>query len=241
MTEVLLEAILQVILLMPFAFLLLKSKATRHIQRLLLVVFIFVVYQVALALPTIQADFTFIASSWNWEGKLYGISWGIISYFLFRNYFKTTDFFTLKQSKAYLKPALLAAIGIVLLSITAGFVFDKEACNIEALAFQFTLPGLDEEMMFRGILLGLLASSLKEKIPYLGNPSIVLTAILFGFTHALTLNKADGVNFDTLYFVQTCFQGYVWGWITLKSRSILLPILSHNCSNFFGMLATMIG
>lgn len=241
MTEVLFEAILQVILLIPFAFILLKNKAKRQIQRLLLFVFIFVVYQVALALPSIHASFNFIESSWNWEGKGYGISWGIMAYVLFRNYFKENDFFTLKQNKANVKPTLLAAIGVVLLSTTAWFVLDKIAFNAEALAFQLSLPGLDEEMMFRGILLGLLASSLKEKIPYLGNPSIILVAILFGFTHAITLNKVYAVNFDTLYFVQTCFQGYVWGWITLKSRSILLPILSHNCSNFIGLLVTMVG
>ena len=36
------------------------------------------------------------------------------------------------------------------------------------------------------------------------------------------------------------FAGYVWGWITIKSRSILLAIVSHNFSNFFGTLSTMI-
>ncbi|MBP7500508.1 MAG: CPBP family intramembrane metalloprotease, partial [Chryseobacterium sp.] len=42
------------------------------------------------------------------------------------------------------------------------------------------------------------------------------------------------------YFIQTGFAGYIWGWITIKSRSILLAILSHNFSNFFGTLSTMI-
>ena len=94
--------------------------------------------------------------------------------------------------------------------------------------------------MFRGILLGLLATSLKDKISFLGNPSVLLTAILFGFMHALTLNKDYSIDFEPIYFIQTGFAGYVWGWITIKSRSILLAIVSHNFSNFFGTLSTMI-
>ena len=120
------------------------------------------------------------------------------------------------------------------------FLFFFSKFNLETLAFQISLPGIDEEIMFRGILLGLLATSLKDKISFLGNPSVLLTAILFGFMHALTLNKDYSINFEPIYFIQTGFAGYVWGWITIKSRSILLAIVSHNFSNFFGTLSTMI-
>ena len=58
--------------------------------------------------------------------------------------------------------------------------------------------------------------------------------------HALTIGKNNNINFSAVYFIQTGFAGYVWGWITIKSKSILLAILSHNFSNFFGTLSTMI-
>ena len=56
--------------------------------------------------------------------------------------------------------------------------------------------------------------------------------------HALTLTS-DSINF-IIYFLQTGSAGYIWAWITLKSKSILLAIISHNFSNFFGTLATML-
>ena len=240
MTKILLEAILQVIILIPIAFILLKKKSKINFQRLLIFTITYIVYQVFLVLPKINSSFDFIKSSWNWDGKIYGIICGILSYFLFKKYFRENDFFTLKQNKENLKPALIGASAIVLISTIVWFLLGKSDLNIETLAFQISLPGIDEEIMFRGILLGLLATSLKDKISFLGNPSVLLTAILFGFMHALTLNKDYYINFEPIYFIQTGFAGYVWGWITIKSRSILLAIVSHNFSNFFGTLSTMI-
>ena len=240
MIEILLEAFLQVLILIPFAFFLLKKRTKINFQRLLIFVFCYVTYQVFLVLPKIDPMFDFITSSWNWDGKIYGIMCGVFSYFLFNKYFRENNFFTLKQNKESFKSALIGAIAIVLLSTVIWFLLGQSQFNLETLAFQISLPGIDEEIMFRGILLGLLATSLKEKTLFLGNPSILLTAILFGFMHALTLTKNYEINFEPIYFIQTGFAGYVWGWITIKSRSILLAILSHNFSNFFGTLSTMI-
>lgn len=240
MIEILLEAFLQVLILIPFAFFLLKKRTKINFQRLLIFVFCYVTYQVFLVLPKIDPMFDFITSSWNWDGKIYGIICGVFSYFLFNKYFRENNFFILKQNKESFKSALIGAISIVLLSTVIWFLLGQSQFNLETLAFQISLPGIDEEIMFRGILLGLLATSLKEKTLFLGNPSILLTAILFGFMHALTLTKNYEINFEPIYFIQTGFAGYVWGWITIKSRSILLAILSHNFSNFFGTLSTMI-
>ena len=120
------------------------------------------------------------------------------------------------------------------------YVFRKTDFNIETLAFNLILPGIDEEIIFRGILLGLLMSILKENVFSIINPSVLVTSILFGFIHALKLNSHNSIDFDIIYFFQTGLAGYAWGWITVKSKSILFAILSHNFSNFFGTLITMI-
>lgn len=98
-----------------------------------------------------------------------------------------------------------------LLSTIVWFLLGKSEFNIETLAFQLTVPGIDEEIIFRGILLGLLMSTLKDKISFFGNPSILLTAILFGFWHSLTLDKNYSIDFNPIYFFQIGLAGYVWG------------------------------
>lgn len=240
MIKIILEAFLQVFIVIPFAILFLKEKNNTNFKRILIVVFCYIFYQIFLVLPRINSIFDFIESSWNWDGKIYGIICGVICYLFFKKYFEENNFFTLKQSKDNFRGALFGTIGIVLLSTLIWFLLGNSEFNLETLLFQISLPGIDEEIMFRGILLGLLTTSLKSKVPFLGNPSVLLTAVLFGFMHALTLSENFSISFNSFYFIQTGFAGYVWGWITLKSRSILLAILSHNFSNFFGTLSTMI-
>ncbi len=240
MYKLFIEPILHIVVLIPFIIILLKEKSTLNVQRIFAFSISYIVYDIALILPKISPVFDFTKSSWNWDGKIYGIIWGILSYFMFRRYFHENDFFTLKQNKKNFKPALFASIFVVLLSTSIWFFLGNSQFNWETLAFQISLPGIDEEIMFRGILLGLLATALKDRISLLGNPCILLTSILFGFMHALTLDKNYSINFEPIYFIQTGFAGYIWGWITIKSRSILLAILSHNSSNFFGTLSTMI-
>lgn len=240
MTKILAEALLQVLILIPFAILFLKDKTKVNFQRLLIFVVCYVVYQLCLVLPKINSTFDFIKSSWNWDGKICGIIFGILSYFTFNKYFIENDFFTFRQNKDGFKKAKIGAILVVLLSTIIWFLLGNQKFDVETLAFQFSVPGIDEEIMFRGILLGLLSTALKDNFSIFGNPSVLITAVLFGFMHALTLDKGFSIDFDAVYFIQTGFAGYIWGWITIKSRSILLAILSHNFSNFFGTLSTMI-
>ncbi|WP_353101580.1 CPBP family intramembrane glutamic endopeptidase [Myroides odoratus] len=240
MIKVLFEATLQVIIVIPIAFIFLKEKSILNYKRLLVFALIFVLYQYLIFLPKFNSNFDLIKNNWNWSGKFLGIIYGIIAYSLFKKYFKENNFFTIKQNIGNLKPALIGAFGIVLMSMIPWSISAKSAFNIETLAFQISLPGIDEEIIFRGILLGLLATALKERFPCSVSPAIMLTAFLFGLTHSLSLNDDYLIDFKPLYFTYTVFTGYVWGWITIKSRSILLAILSHNISNFFITVLTMI-
>jgi membrane protease YdiL (CAAX protease family) len=240
MQKLFLEPILQVLILVPFMLLFLKEKSKVHVSRIFIFSFCYIIYRFFLVLPKINPVFDFIQSAWNWDGKVYGVVWAVVACFLFRKFFKENDFFTFRQNKQGLKSAGIGSAIMVVLSTVVWFLFGRSELDYETLAFQISLPGIDEEMVFRGVLLGLLLSALKEKVPVLGNPSILFTSILFGLMHALTLNRYGVVHFDWIYFFQTGFAGYVWGWITVKSRSVLLAVLSHNFSNFFGTLATML-
>lgn len=239
MTRFFLEAILQVIVLIPFSIFLLKKRNRDNYLRIFFFATIYVVYQIVLILPKVLPSLNLIDSRWNWEGKILGIFWGITCYFVFRKYFADNDFFTLRQNKENFRISLMGAIFVVIAATVIGYFSGSSPFDMETLAFQLTMPGIDEEIMFRGLLLGLLTTALRNEISFLGNPGVWLTAILFGFMHALTLNKDYSINFEPIYFIQTGLGGFFWGLITIRSRSILLAILSHNFSNFFSALLTM--
>lgn len=240
MTRYILEALLQVIVVIPFCLIFLKERTKDNLVKTALFSSIYVVYQIVLVLPRLIPELNIVESRWNWEGKLLGIVFGIICYFSFRKHFAENDYVSLRQFPGSFRKSLVAALVIVVMAIVLAYATGTSEFNFETLAFQATMPGFDEELMFRAVLLGLLMSSLRERISFLGNPSILLTAILFGVMHALTLSKDMSVNFEPLYFIQTGIGGYVWAWIAVKSRSILLPVLSHNFANFFAALATML-
>jgi membrane protease YdiL (CAAX protease family) len=133
-------------------------------------------------------------------------------------------------------------MSIIIIFITASiwFIFGKSEFDAETLLFQLTIPGIDEEIMYRGVLLGLLMSCIKDKIFFRNYIGILIIAILFGFIHAFQFDTTYSIHFDWIYFIQTSFFGIVLGWITIKSGSILLAIVVHNLSNFLGVLVTML-
>ena len=106
--------------------------------------------------------------------------------------------------------------------------------------FQLIIPGIDEEIMYRGILLGILMNCINQKYALSNYFSILIIAILFGLVHALRFTVNFSIGFNIFNFISISIIGYILGWITIKNKSIVLPILVHNMSNFFGVLATML-
>jgi membrane protease YdiL (CAAX protease family) len=106
------------------------------------------------------------------------------------------------------------------------------------------MPSLDEEFAFRGIILGLLLTALKPDLKIgvitIGNPAIIVTALLFGLVHSLNINSNWELSQDWLFFSYTFTYGLALGWMTVKSRSVLFPIISHILSNEIGTMLTWI-
>ena len=71
------------------------------------------------------------------------------------------------------------------------------------------------------------------------NPAIIINGILFGLAHSLIFQNGK-VTFNTGAFIGTGMVGYALAYITIKTRSILIPMLTHNLSNFLKNLFSMI-
>ena len=237
----LLNALLWLLIIIPFAIIFME-KSRINFYRILIFSFCWISYTVLIFLPVVYNNLRFIHSSWNWNGKLYASIWGIICYYLFRRFFIENDFFTIKQEKKNIKiTVILSIITILIISIYSLLFQDKLEFDIETLLFQLTMPGIDEEILFRCILLGILISCLKEKL-FLSNKHlpILLISILFGLGHSLFLNSGYSLSFSIEDFIITGLLGYMLGWITVKSKSIFIPILVHNIGNFIWGLIEMI-
>ncbi|MBE6199652.1 MAG: CPBP family intramembrane metalloprotease [Rikenellaceae bacterium] len=237
-TQFLLEPILHLVIILPLLLIFMKERTTKNYLRVLSIVGCYFIYYFALTLQYHFDCFNLINGNWNWDGKIYGIACGVAMYFIFRRQFSENNFFTFKQNKEGLKSALKVAVAILAIAILGGVVNEKEF-NLETLLFQISMPGIDEEIMYRGVLLGLMCSALRTGGAAWRSPAIIINAVLFGLVHSLTLG--DGaLQFNSVNFIWTAILGYSFGYITIKTRSILIPMLTHNLYNFTLNLLAMI-
>ena len=230
--------LLNIAVILPLLLLFMKERTRENYCRIFSVILCYFICNLALIVQ-FHVDFlNIIGGKWNWDGKIYGIIWGIAAYFIFRNQFSENDFFTFRQNKEGLKSAIWAAVLVIGIPTLLGPLNTKEF-NLETLLFQITMPGFDEEIMFRGVLLGLMCSCLRNDGPTWKNPANLITSILFGLVHALNVDGGS-VSFSVSSFIWTGMIGYGLGYMTLKTRSILLAIVAHNLCNFMQNVVAMI-
>jgi len=247
MLKLFLQYFLYISLVYPIILGFLKNKKSETFKVLVVFILFFILIHLIVHLP-IQfnaLNVFFKDSNWNWTGKLYSILGSIIFLFLCRKYELKDYFLTTRQNKTFLKKGIILILLFILLEVFIIVALKyKSEWNLDKILFQFTMPGLDEELIYRGILLGLLMKIIKQSIvPYKKfyvNTAILITSLLFGFAHGLFLNDSYEIIFHAYPFIRTTLIGYFWGWLTIKSGSIVLPIICHNLLNGFTTLIRMI-
>ncbi|MEM6948094.1 MAG: CPBP family intramembrane glutamate endopeptidase, partial [Pseudomonadota bacterium] len=120
-------------------------------------------------------------ASLNWYGKILSTLVALAVAAIPAIGFKRSGM-TLKQLPGSWTAWLFAAVvlGVVTyFAATDGYV----SSNLEAKIFQWTMPGLDEELLYRGVLLLMLNEALRSRVTVLGARmgwAALITSILFG-------------------------------------------------------------
>lgn len=192
----------------------------------------------ATSLTQVTPMLDFVDSPWNWEGKLYSLALAVIVMFVLDLRAREVGL-TLAQKN--LGVCLLAVLGLTALSATLGFVFQPPTPNAGTLAFQATMPGLAEELAYRGIAPAILLAlfhgrGVPEKVPW---TVVLIAAIPFGAWHGWGYSDA-GFSFDPMSALFPFIGGVAYGWLRFKSGSLLLPFVAHglgNCAFYLASLA----
>jgi membrane protease YdiL (CAAX protease family) len=236
MEKLTIALIIQLSVITPLVIISYNRKEHKWIYLLLFLVYYFS-YISFLAIPNWFPVLRIIESDyhWNWSGKIYAITGSIFFYILFRKMFANCDYITFRQNNSF-RPRFYVTIFLFILTIgLAIFSIKMSDERLEYFLFQCTMPGLDEELAFRGILLMLLSNALNPKIHIgtinLGNPSVIITSILFGLMHSLHIDNNWIVSQNWFEFINTFAIGLLLCWMTVKSGSILMAILAHNVIN----------
>jgi len=173
----------------------------------------------------------------NWEGMLLALAatlaiaalpvfgWGRIG-------------LTLAQEPGSLKAALPVMVFYCAFFLGIALAFPSDAAGFEETAFQLTMPGLQEETFYRGLLLYALYRAFPGRVRFLGvdwSWGAVLSCLLFGLAHALGFSEGQ-FSFDPIVMALTALPSFIGVWLALRTRSVLLPIVMHNFGNAISLL-----
>ncbi|XP_044488535.1 uncharacterized protein LOC123213213 isoform X2 [Mangifera indica] len=121
---------------------------------------------------------------------------------------------------------LISSCRYLLLKAWPDFAESSEAANqqvltslepLDYLVVAF-LPGVSEELLFRGALLPLFGANLT---------SVLVVATIFGVLHL-----GNGRKYS--FAVWATFVGFLYGYATIVSNSIIVPMASHSLNNLVG-------
>ena len=143
----------------------------------------------------------------------------------------------LTQAPGSLKAALPVLLLYCGFFAALALAFPSEPESREEIAFQLTMPGLEEELFYRGILLFALDRAFAGRWRFLGVDwgwGAVLSSMLFGLTHAFGYAEG-GFTFDPVYMALTALPSFIAVWLRLRTGSLLLPVVIHNFGNSISM------
>ncbi|WP_413062083.1 CPBP family intramembrane glutamic endopeptidase, BDIM_20840 family [Sphingomonas carotinifaciens] len=211
---------------------------TRFSPRWLLIAALLVAINDALLTRAYGSLPDLIGGEWNWQGKLLALaatlSIAATPAFGFRRVG-----LTITQEPGSLKAALPVAALYCAFFVVIAVAFPDGRSSGEEVAFQLTMPGLEEEPFYRGILLLALDQAFTGRKRFLGVDwgwGAVLSCFLFGLAHAFGFSHGS-FSFDPMTMALTAIPSFIAVWLRLRTGSLLLPVLLHNFGNSFSLLA----
>lgn len=167
---------------------------------------------------------------WNWQGKILALFASLTIAALPMFGWRASG---LTARQADVKAPLAVAGLYALLFVGLALALPDEPATPETLAFQLTMPGLEEEVFYRGLLLLALDRAFAGRSRVLGvdwSWGAALSCILFGLAHAFGISHGQ-VSFEPLAFILTAGPSLIAVWVRLRTGSILMPVLMHNLGN----------
>lgn len=222
------------VVLVPLLFLARRYRARDAFIAAGLAVVVVLVDQVVLDLPI-----DLLGLKWNWIGKIGETVWPLAIALLFRLPKKFTGFRLPERPDGFLT-AILLGLGLscfhLYYFLQGQFVSDRSHTDMESILFQFTMPGLGEEIFYRGLLLGVLDRWLSRPWDFFGvkvGLGCLISSGIFVVAHVVELSPDFKIALcpDPFFYFFVTAVASCMCYLRYKSGSILPCILAHNIVN----------
>lgn len=238
----LLSRCMVLLLFLPFAgYALLRTKGVaRRSFLLLLIAGLFLLDQLCYELPA--AGF-FGKLYWPWQGKLLSIGWALGFIFLSKE--RVADYglrLRLNRGSGGIT-WLFILLWPSLMFVQAHFFLPKTESSVETLIYFLTMPGIAEELVFRGVFLNLLNKLFPKNWMMLQAEvgwGLILVTFLFALAHAVTLGQGGNILFQRQTFLTVFAGGFILGILRERTGSLVPGMICHNLWNTAIYLAGII-
>ncbi|WP_139421110.1 CPBP family intramembrane glutamic endopeptidase [Chryseobacterium mulctrae] len=189
-------------------------------------------------LSKLYFDLGFLGLKFAWIGKILSICLSLIVIFSVSKSDRVAIGFTTKtNSKSQLKSGVLIFIGFLIFDFIFKMILFPKGGNfdLETFVFQMTMPGITEELVFRGILFWLLDKTFAPNWNFKGVKfgwGFVIITILFAVAHGVVLTENHEFKFDLITIVYlTLISSLSVGILRKLSGNLIFSILGHNAIN----------
>jgi uncharacterized protein len=168
-------------------------------------------------------------AEWNWTGKIFSLVLSAMVIVALRLSPEAVGL-TLKQNDR--KIGIAAIVLFAVWGTCLGLLFKPGQADLETLAFQATMPGIAEELVYRGICPAILLGLIRQRVPEAGTPWAVIlaTSIVFGIWHGLGYSGGN-FSFDAMSASFPFVGSIAGGWLRFRTGSLLVPVLGHSVAN----------
>jgi len=199
---------------------------------------LFIFFFVSLALTRLGPALTFIRDPW--QAMILEAVWALVFIFATRSISSAGLTFRISSQAWW---ASLGVTALLLLFVVARGVLVKRLgvgpgettpVVLEYLIYQLTMPGIAEELSYRGVIQPGLNAVLGRPWKILGAPvgwGWVITSVLFWAPHAFRVDSQMHLSFYWPTLTMQLVAGFVFGWLRERTDSVFPAMLAHNLVN----------
>ncbi|WP_281234057.1 CPBP family glutamic-type intramembrane protease [Flavobacterium gelatinilyticum] len=180
----------------------------------------------------------FMGLKFAWAGKFISLILALtIIFSVTKKERHQIGFTTQTNLRKQLQFGILVFLGFLIFDFVFKMIlFPKGAAfDLETFAFQASMPGLTEELAFRGIGFWLLDKAFEPKWNWKGirfGWGFCIITILFAVAHGAILTPDHQFKFDIITIMYlTVISSLSMGILRKFSGSLIFPVIGHNCIN----------
>ena len=180
----------------------------------------------------------------NWSGKLYSIIFTLTLLYFTRKMLTWDEIgLTLHQKMGSLLPSAILILFLAGWATLVGVSSPKGGFDAKTLVYLAIMPALNEELVYRGCLLGILDRLMPARVNLLGawiGWGAFVTAILFSLLHGFWFNNNLSIHFDVIALRNSFISGFVFAWLRERTGSLVMPVFAHGVEDFLFFLPRMV-